>query len=116
MSSMVGRRLRQLRGTRTQEEMADLLGIGRAAYGHIESGKNDIDGSKLKILADFHHCSVDYILCLTDERMPGNYEYKKDTQLSDEDKEVLDKFNSLPSDQRDAIIKLIDGIQSPSKN
>lgn len=116
MSSILGRRLRELRGTKTQEEIADLLGIGRAAYGHIERGVHAIDSTKLEILADYYHCSVDYILGRTDERMPDRYDFEKDSYLSDKNKDLLRIINDLPTEQIDALLKLLDGIQSPSKN
>lgn len=115
MSSILGRRLRELRGTKTQEEIADLLGIGRAAYGHIESGKNDIDSTKLEVLAEYYHCSIDYILGRTDERMPLIYDYEKDSQLTEKNKEILRLLDGLSDEQKDAILRVLDSMQSPSK-
>ena len=39
IAAWVGRRLKQLRGERTQKEFADLLGLSQAQYNRYETGK-----------------------------------------------------------------------------
>ncbi len=39
IAAWVGRRLKQLRGQRTQKEFADLLGLSQAQYNRYETGK-----------------------------------------------------------------------------
>ncbi|BEQ14456.1 helix-turn-helix transcriptional regulator [Desulfoferula mesophila] len=39
IAAWVGRRLKQLRGERTQQEFADLLGLSQAQYNRYETGK-----------------------------------------------------------------------------
>ncbi len=50
----------------TQDQVAEKLGITRAAYTNIENGKRDPDTNALIALAGIFHSSVDYLLGLTD--------------------------------------------------
>lgn len=63
---------------KTQQEVADYLGISRQAYSNYEAGKREPDFETLLKLGEYFGCSVDYLL--------GN---KKDPALagkvSDED-------------------------------
>lgn len=59
---MIGERLIQLRGSRTQKEIADALGISRARYSHYENGRNEPDLTTLKHMADYFQVTVDYLL------------------------------------------------------
>ena len=47
---------------KTQAEIADILGITRAAYTNIENGKRQIDNNNLLQLANYFNVSADYIL------------------------------------------------------
>lgn len=53
-----------------QKELAVLLNITRQQYGLYETGKRSIPIEKLKILAEFYHTSIDYIVELTDNPKP----------------------------------------------
>jgi transcriptional regulator with XRE-family HTH domain len=59
---MLGNRLRQLRGKRTQSEVAKTLGITRARYSHYENGRNEPDTEMLQKIADYYGVSIDYLL------------------------------------------------------
>lgn len=63
---------------KTQQEVADYLGISRQAYSNYEAGKREPDFETLLKLGEYFGCSVDYLL--------GN---KKDPapkgEVSDED-------------------------------
>jgi transcriptional regulator with XRE-family HTH domain len=58
---MLGKRLKQLRGKRTQEEVAKLLGISRARYSHYENERVEPDANLLQKLADLYGVSIDYL-------------------------------------------------------
>lgn len=62
-------RLKDLREDRdlTQKQIAEVIKTTQQQYSKIESGKSDISGEKLKLLAKFYNVSADYILGLTDE-------------------------------------------------
>lgn len=54
----------------TQQQMADLLNISQTTYSRYESGVLDIPSSSLIALAKFYKTSVDYLLGLTQNKMP----------------------------------------------
>jgi transcriptional regulator with XRE-family HTH domain len=57
-------RLKELRMAKglKQEDVANMLGIGRTAYGAYEIEDNIPPLNKLMILAKFYNVSIDYIL------------------------------------------------------
>ena len=65
-------RIRDLREDRdlSQTEIAKVIKTTQQQYSKIETGKADISGEKLKLLAQFYNVSVDYILGLIDEPKP----------------------------------------------
>lgn len=65
-------RIRDLREDKdlSQEEIAKIIKTTQQQYSKIETGKSDISGEKLKLLAEFYNVSADYILGLTDEPKP----------------------------------------------
>ncbi len=66
-------RIRELREDRdfTQAEIAEIIQTTQQQYSKIETGKSDISGEKLTLLARFYNVSSDYILGLTDDPRPG---------------------------------------------
>lgn len=62
-------RLRELRGSRTQKEMAELLGTKPNNYNNWENGRG-MDLQMLQHIADFHGVTTDYILGRTDYKNP----------------------------------------------
>lgn len=69
---VVMNRIRDLRENKnlSQAEIAKVIKTSQQHYSKIESGKADIYGEKLKLLAEFYNVSVDYILGLSDEPKP----------------------------------------------
>lgn len=65
-------RIRELRQERrlTQRQVAELLQISRSAYSNYERGTSDIPLEVICGIADIHHTSLDYIVGLTDQRIP----------------------------------------------
>ena len=68
---MFPQRLKSLRLSKklSQQDMANLLGITRQAYGRYESGLSEPDIENLRKLAKFFDVSIDYLL--------DGQEYKK---------------------------------------
>lgn len=54
-----------------QADVAKLLGITQQQYSKIETGKSDISGEKLILLAKFYHVSTDYLLGLSKDSKPA---------------------------------------------
>lgn len=59
---MIGERLKKLRGKRTQEEVANHIGISRARYSHFENGIREPDLGLVVRLADYYGVTTDYLL------------------------------------------------------
>ncbi|MGM0853105.1 MAG: helix-turn-helix domain-containing protein [Bacillota bacterium] len=64
---MLTKRLKELRGKSTQEEVAGKLGISRARYSHYENGRSEPDTETLNKLADIFNVSTDYLLGRTND-------------------------------------------------
>ena len=62
-------RIRDLREDRdlSQAEIAKVIKTTQQQYSKIETGKADISGEKLKLLAEYYNVSADYILGLCKE-------------------------------------------------
>lgn len=65
-------RIRDLREDRdyTQAQIAAVIKTTQQQYSKIETGRADISGEKLILLAKFYNVSTDYILGLTKESRP----------------------------------------------
>lgn len=65
-------RLKDLRKDRDllQKDIAQILNMSQTGYSKYEVGTNDIPTDILKKLASYYDTSIDYLLCLTDERKP----------------------------------------------
>lgn len=63
-------RIRALREDRdlTQAEVASIIKTTQQQYSKIESGKSDISGEKLILLAKYYQVSTDYILGLSNAK------------------------------------------------
>ena len=46
----------------TQTQMAEVLNCTQGTYSHYEVGQRDIPTEVLIKIADYHNCSVDYLL------------------------------------------------------
>ncbi len=109
---MLSQRLKELRIERekTQQDIADILGITRPAYTAYESGNRQPDYETLNKLAEFYNSTTDYLLGRSNNRRPellvketpGDYEIEKflresnvkfgDEPLDDEDKQDIVEF------------------------
>ena len=71
-------KIRDLREDRdiTQAEIANVLKTTQQQYSKIETGKSDISGEKLILLAKYYNISADYILGLTNDPKPLKYPAK----------------------------------------
>lgn len=65
-------RLRDLREDRdlNQTQVAQYLGMSQTGYSKYETGENDIPTQVLIKLARFYQTSIDYILGVSDQKMP----------------------------------------------
>jgi len=92
-----GNRIAELRDQRgwTQEELAQSIGITRAALSHYEKNRRKPDFEILTKLADKFEVSIDYLIGRTNQPMlvmdPDVREFVDQLELSDSD--LLERFN-----------------------
>ena len=60
-STVIAERLKGLRGDRTQQAMADILGISQSTYAMYESGMRIPSDEKKLQIAEVHHKTVQEI-------------------------------------------------------
>lgn len=87
-------RLKDLRGNKTQREMATFLGVTEKTYrsweiGEYRKGQNERvypqpDLEQLIKMSDCFHCSIDYLLCRSNCKSVDNHYISKVTGLSDD--------------------------------
>lgn len=99
---MYGKRLKQLRGKRTQDEVADGIGISRARLSHYENERHEPDGEMYKRFADFYKTTVDYIVGQTDDPSPVEVE-----DLSEYAKDMLQRIKNLSPEKQRIIDDLV---------
>ncbi|MFJ7920038.1 helix-turn-helix domain-containing protein [Lysinibacillus fusiformis] len=92
---MLGVRLKYLRksNNKTQQDIADILGITRPAYTAYEQSKRNPDYEILEKIADYYNVSIDYLLGRTDNKDALH----KQAGISDDD------YNSLNAYQKEVI-------------
>lgn len=77
----------------TQKELAEKTGYTESGISRVEKGEIDLPVSKIKVLATTLRVPVDYLI--------GDYLFQKE-------QDPAELINSLPKDQREMILKLID--------
>lgn len=66
VTKIFSKRLRQLRGTKSQDEAAKGIGISRGALSYYEKGERNPDINTLSSIAKYYGVSADYLLGLSD--------------------------------------------------
>ncbi len=97
------KRFKELRGKKTQKEMATLLGVTEKTYRSWENGeyrKGCIekvypypDSERLIKMSEIFHCSIDYLLCRSDCTSVDNHYISLKTGLSDDAINTLKVIN-----------------------
>ncbi len=76
-----------------QTQLAKKLNTTQANISSWEHGKWQPDNETLIKLSIFFHCTIDYLLCKTDvntqQKEPETIEFKKEDNLTSEQKELL---------------------------
>ncbi|GIN71284.1 hypothetical protein J14TS2_17590 [Bacillus sp. J14TS2] len=112
---MLNVRLSSLRKNKnkTQQEMADYLGITRPAYTAYERGNRQPDYETLQKIADFFDVSTDYLLGRTDNSKTITVA-GQDISLSPEELKLFEElkkhpilFHDLASDPEEKVKELI---------
>ncbi|UOE54946.1 helix-turn-helix domain-containing protein [Cytobacillus oceanisediminis] len=77
----------------TQQELADKIGITRAALSHYEKDRREPDTDTLVKMSDFFSVTTDYLLGKTDDLKNGekiNSAFHEFEKLTEEEKDYLD--------------------------
>lgn len=77
----------------TQKELAEKTGYTESGISRVEKGEIDLPVSKIKVLSTTLRVPVDYLI--------SDYLFQKE-------QDPAELINSLPKDQREMILKLID--------
>lgn len=79
-------------GKFTQQDAADFFDVKVGTYSHWEQGKGKLNGEILCRIADKYGCSVDYLLCRTDDPTPYP---KGSAELSDDEQSLISDYRDL---------------------
>ena len=69
--SIIGERMRELRGSSTLREMADAIGIKYNAWARYEAGGATPGGDIIANICRVHRCSADWLLGISDKSSPS---------------------------------------------
>ncbi|WP_342510524.1 helix-turn-helix transcriptional regulator [Sporosarcina sp. FSL K6-1522] len=95
---MIGDRMKQLRGNRTQEDIASLIGVSRARYSHYENGRSEPDLVMLEKIADCYGVTIDELLGRTNisERTNTIIVAGQEINLSIEELQLFEELKKHP--------------------
>ena len=92
-------RIRQLRRQKnmTQQEVGQALGVGNTAVSMYENGRRSLDDKTIRNLCALFGCSADYLLGLSDYRLP----------VTDQDARHLEAYHAADKEDRKTIDKML---------
>ena len=96
-----GERITELRkenGYNTRNEFAEILGIPSTTLRNYETGVREPGHTFLKKVSEFFNVSVDYLLCLTDDKKVLN-----SFQLQTSEKDMIIKYRKLDTYGQDMV-------------
>ena len=99
---MLYKRLKQLRemNHKSQQEVCAELNIEQSTLANYENGKRTPRIEILIKLAEYFHCTTDYLLGISDEID----EQKSTSNLPDDSRKFIDLFSELNEENKDIII------------
>ena len=115
---MLSERLHLLRTEkkRTQQQVADYLGITRPAYTAYEKGNRSPDYDLLVKLANYFDVSTDYLLGKKNNKDNKEYNEEFEAWINDPRSKILFKeFNESSEEQKEALLKMWEILKSQGK-
>jgi transcriptional regulator with XRE-family HTH domain len=107
---LLGKRLKEFRGKRTQQDIADKLGISRARYSHYENDHVQPDNDLLQKMADLHNTTVDFLLgrevTFLDKVKKGEGVAEQAGTYSPENAAFFEAYIKLPEERK----RIVDGV------
>jgi len=100
-------RLRERRERRNlkNSQVALYMGLSTAHVSYLESGKREPSLDLLVRLAEYYHCSTDYLLGLTDDPRPANKQAMSEAAV-----DAVNLIDSLPPEKRPSAVELLRAI------
>lgn len=89
--------LRDVSG-KTQADVAQCIGLSRAAYSHLENGRNEPDSKTVVKLAKYYKVTTDYLLGLNVSKSKSDL--------------IWDLIQDLTPNQKDEILNFIKKLKS----
>lgn len=94
-----GEKLKDLRGIRTQEEVAKAIGISRARYSHFENGRNEPDLELIPKIADYHKVTTDYLLGRSEDPRLTKEQDQKATEMAKKLEKLISELADTEQDK-----------------
>lgn len=91
---------------KTQEQIANVIGVTRPAYTAYEKGTRTPDYDILKTLADYYDVSIDYLLARTDNPNPVDKKDDEEFIRAIKDPDLKRWYEGLPLSQEEDLKKL----------
>ncbi len=109
VDTIFAERMRELRGDRSLDDVAQQIGLNRATLGYYETGKRHPDAEILKRIADFYGVSLDYLVGIseTKTRDIDIQSIAEKTGLSEKAVEKLIKINQGHEKSREERLKAL---------
>jgi len=92
-----GEKLKQLRGKKTQDQVAKDIGISRARYSHYENERTEPDMELIHKIAAYYKVTTDYLLGRSED---PELDAEENKIVSEEGKNIMALIESLPEDER----------------
>lgn len=109
--SKLGERLSELRQERgiTQQELADVFHISNSAISSYETGTRIPDVDFLLELAKFYNTSCDYMIGLSDSKLPSDI---LDSIISDQVSYqcIIEKIQKLSAERKRTLLAILDDL------
>ena len=95
MNVTFGERLKEIRECKgwTHQQFADLIGCNRASYSNYEKGSRHPDSRVIKLICQIANVSSDYLLGLSDTKIPSYSKIHTATQLSEKSIKYLEHYS-----------------------
>lgn len=97
----------RIQRNKTQQEIADILGISRQGYAKYENNLGEPDNSTLSKLADYFEVSTDYLLGRTDTpALTPQEQDEQEFQAFANNPELSVFYKELPESDEEAVERL----------
>lgn len=102
-------------GKFTQQHAADFFGVALSTYRDWEQGKGKLNGEILCAMADKYVCSVDYLLCRTEDPRPYPG-FEKRTYSDKRQAAINGYYESLGEEGKETLHRVARGLGKDGAN